>query len=765
MQQKPEDDPFRDREAAKYEHPIPSREFVLECLRRRQAPASFDQLASELGLTGDLSLEALRRRLRAMVRDGQLLQNRRDAFLPVNKADLTHARVEASRDGYGFAVPSHGGDDLYLSGREMRKVFHGDAVLVRCIGQDRRGRPEAAIVEVVDRAVEQVVGRYEAEDGVGWVRADNPRLQHPVLVATEDRPASLQSGDYVTVAVSRQPEVRRPPQGRVIEVLGPHLSPGMEIEVALRSHGIPHAWPEAVTQTAQTIPSVVSADEANRRVDLRQLPFVTIDGEDARDFDDAVYCEGGPRGGHRLWVAIADVSHYVGVDSALDDEARLRGTSVYFPGRVVPMLPEALSNGICSLNPEVDRLALICEVHISRSGAIRDFEFYEGVIHSQARLTYTQVAAALAPENPSVETLSPEVQSALQRLHQLYEALCSARMSRGALDFDTVETRFEFGPSLKVERVVPTERNVAHRMIEEAMLAANVCAARFLEHHQVPALYRVHEPPTPDRLEALQEFLGGLGLSLGRRGRTTLSAKVMQGFLDQVAERPDRRMIQMVVLRSLRQARYTPENQGHFGLGYDGYTHFTSPIRRYPDLLVHRAIRSVVRSRKPREHLRRVRGAGVVARKQIYPYRERDLVELGDQCSAAERRADIATRDVEEWLKCEFISDRVGDTFDGIVVAVTGFGLFVELKDLFVEGLVHISALGDDYYRHEPTRHRLVGERTGQVYRLTDPLQVRVLRVDLDARSIDLEPVAVGRDRKQRPTQRKRRDRRAGRNR
>ena len=725
-------DPHLAREANKYENPIPSREYILEVLEGAKGPMTHEALCDVLGLEDDDAIEALRRRLIAMSRDGQLLNNRRNGYGVIDKMDLVRGRVQGHKEGYGFLVPSDGGDDLYLSYRQMRRVLDGDELLVRETGQDFKGRREGSIVEVLQNNTNQIVGRYFSESGVDFVRPDNPRLSHDFLIPPQAG-GNAKAGQFVTVEVTQQPGRRTPPMGRVLEVLGDHMAPGMEIDVAIRSHGIPHLWPSDVQAEARQLAAEVSAEDKLNRIDLRKLPFVTIDGEDARDFDDAVYCEAKKGGGWRLYVAIADVSHYVGVDSSLDREAQTRGNSVYFPDFVVPMLPEALSNGLCSLNPKVDRLAMVCEMTVSTAGRVSGYQFYEAVIYSHARLTYTQVGDALAGD---VAEVARPVMQHLQQLHHLYSALRSARTERGAIDFETVETRILFDETRKISQIIPVVRNDAHKMIEECMLAANVCAARFLEKHKIPALYRVHEGPREEKLENLRSFLGELGLSLP--GSEEPKPGNYQQLLQMIDGRPDSNLIQTVMLRSLSQAKYQPDNKGHFGLAYSAYAHFTSPIRRYPDLLVHRAIRHVIRSNIESRLVQRVDGAKPIPKARIYPYGVADIVQMGEQSSLTERRADDATRDVTSWLKCEYLQDHVGEVFSGIVVGVTNFGLFVELKDLYVEGLVHITNLPHDYYHFEAAQHRLVGERTGQTFRLGDELKVRVAQVNLDDRKVDL---------------------------
>jgi ribonuclease R len=739
-------DPEAAREAEKYENPIPSRELILKHLGERGAPANREQLLEEFGLTTEEQLEALRRRLRAMERDGQLIFTRRGTYAPVDKLDLIRGRVSGHRDGFGFLVPEDGSEDLFLSPAQMRLVFDGDRALARVAGLDRRGRREGAIAEVLVRAHESLVGRYYEESGIGFVIPDNPKIQQEVLIS-QGRAGNAKIGQFVEVKITHWPTQRFQPQGDIVEVVGNYMAPGMEIDVALRSYDIPHVWPEAVVKEAARLKPEVEEKDKEKRVDLRHLPFVTIDGEDARDFDDAVYCEKNSSawklfsGGWKLYVAIADVSHYVKIGSALDEEAKNRGNSVYFPERVIPMLPEELSNGLCSLNPHVDRLAMVCEMTISKLGKMVDYQFYEAVIHSHARLTYNKVSAMLEqPKGAEGKALRGEyaqVLPHLKQLYALYQVLLAARHERGAIDFETQETRIIFGSGRKIAEITPTQRNDAHKLIEECMLAANVATAEFMRKHEIPSLYRVHDGPPPERLEKLKAFLGELGLSL-HRGKDGPSPKDYQKLLESIRERPDFHLIQTVMLRSLSQAVYSADNGGHFGLNYEAYTHFTSPIRRYPDLLVHRAIRSVVRSKLDTPHVQRA-GAASMPKARIYPYDEAALEQLGEQCSMSERRADEATRDVVNWLKCEFMKDRVGESFAGVITAVTGFGIFVELRDIYVEGLVHVTGLPGDYYHFDPVHHRLSGERSGRSFRLGDSVEVTVMRVDLDERKIDFE--------------------------
>ncbi|TDQ38936.1 ribonuclease R [Thiopseudomonas denitrificans] len=736
-------DPEAAQEAQKYENPIPSRTLILQHLAERGAPASREQLCAEFGLCEEDDIEAIRRRLRAMERDAQVVYTRRGAYAPVDKLDLVAGRVQGHRDGFGWLLPEGEGEDIFLSPVQMRTVFHGDRVLVRVAGFDKRGRKEGVVAEVVERARESLVGRYQEENGLGFVIPDNTRMQHEIII-TPGMSAGAHVGQLVEVCISHWPTARMPAQGQVVRVLGDYMAPGMEIDVAIRNYDIPHEWPEAVLKEAARFKGEVSERDKLKRVDLRELPFVTIDGADARDFDDAVYCEPASRpgqGGWQLYVAIADVSHYVQVGSALDAEASVRGNSVYFPERVIPMLPVELSNGLCSLNPDVDRLAMVCQLQVSRNGKIQDYCFFEAVIRSHARLTYDEVSVILEqPDskegkaaNKQRKTLVPH----LQQLYSLYQALARQRKQRGAIDFETRETYIVFGEDRKIAEILPTVRNDAHKLIEECMLCANVAMADFLHIHKLPGLYRIHDGPPEAKLEKLQGFLATLGLSLNK-GKQAPTPRDYLRLLEQVHDRPDFELIQTVMLRSLSQAEYSPDDIGHFGLNYETYTHFTSPIRRYADLLNHRAVRSVIRSKRQSEHVVRA-GAGPLAKAKIYPYDLPRLETIGAAISATERRADEATRDVVTWLKCEFMLERIGETYSGVVTSVTGFGLFVELNDIYVEGMVHITALPADYYHFEAVYHRLVGERSGRSYRLGDSIEVVVARVDLDERKIDFE--------------------------
>ncbi len=717
---KKSNDPFYKREKEKYKQPIASREHILQTLEKFARPMSRNELFSTLKITLDSEQEALGFRLKAMVRDGQIMQDRRNRFCLVARINLERGTVQGHPDGYGFFIPDNKSDDMMLSAKEMRTVMHGDIVLAYRAGLDRRGRAEGKIHEVIEHANLTVVGRFYSEQGVGFVIPDNKRLTQDISIPLE-MAAKATNGQMVLVEILTFPSKRTLAIGKVIHILGDHMAPGMEIEVAICAHAIPDIWPEEVLAEVAKIPQSVSEKELKGRKDLRALPFVTIDGEDAKDFDDAVYCYPKPKGGYQLYVAIADVSHYVGLDTALDKEGAKRGNSVYFPGKVVPMLPEALSNGICSLNPHVDRLCLVAEMSISAAGKITSSRFYRAVFHSHARLTYTQVSQWLQANQSDEQHQA--IWPALQALNSLYAVLLAARKQRGAIDFDTTETRIEFDEHRKIAQIVPVIRNDAHRLIEECMLAANVATARFLEKAQIATLYRVHSLPDEEKINALRLFLGELGLKLA--GGKKPHPKDYQQTMISAHERPEKHIIETVMLRSLKQAQYVEENVGHFGLAYPAYTHFTSPIRRYPDLLIHRALGHLIDLQEP----------------ESFHYTKAEMNSLGKHCSATERRADEATREVVSWLKCEYMQAKLGQVFPGTISAVTSFGIFVELDDIYVEGLVHVTSLKNDYYTFDPVKHRLIGERGGHSYRLGDKISVLVARVDLDERKIDFEPV------------------------
>ncbi|MCF1426505.1 MAG: ribonuclease R [Shewanella sp.] len=730
-------DPHFEREQTKYDNPIPSREYILDYLRSQASPLTRDKIAQALKITDEEQLEALRRRLRAMERDGELVFTRGQSYGLPERMDLIAGTILGHRDGFGFFRPDDGGDDLYISNRDMQLYFHGDKVLAQKAGTDRKGRRDARIVRLIQERTAALVGRFYVDCGMSFVVADDKRITHEILIDSADRNGA-RHGDVVVVELTRRPGRYVKAAGKVTEVLGEQMAPGMEIEIALRNYDLPHQWSAVIEKKLRRIPDEVTEAEKQYRVDLRHLPLVTIDGEDARDFDDAVYAERKRGGGWRLWVAIADVSHYVRTGSALDVEARSRGNSVYFPSQVIPMLPEKLSNGLCSLNPAVDRLCMVAEMTISTKGALTGYKFYPAVMHSHARFTYTQVAAMLEgePGLPEHQPLLPH----LQVLQELYLTLDEQRAQRGAIGFETVETQFIFNEQRKIDKIVPRVRNQAHKIIEECMILANVAAAKFVKKHKGEVLYRVHETPSEQKLTQFREFLAERGLSLG--GGAEPQPIDFQLLMESITDRPDAQLIQVMLLRSMRQAIYTADNEGHFGLALEAYSHFTSPIRRYPDLVLHRVIRYLLAKERGDSDEKWTKDGG-------YHYQLEELDQLGQECSNTERRADEATRDVSDWLKCEFMQDHVGDTFEAVIASVTSFGLFVRLNDLFIDGLVHISSLGSDYYQFDPMRQRLIGEATGQIYQVGDPVTVKVAAVNLDDRQIDLLMVGDEGGRKQ----------------
>nr|WP_086065818.1 ribonuclease R [Bordetella genomosp. 8] len=724
---------------------VPSREAILRALRSAGAPLSPAELAERMGVTRPETAVGFDRRLAAMERDGQLLPNRKGVLLLATKLDFVAGRVQGHRDGFGFLVRDDGGPDIFLSPREMLKVLHGDRVLVKPSGE-YRGKPDGTIVEVIERRTNKLVGRFLHEHGLSIVVPEDQRIKHDILIPPSDTNGA-QHGQVVSVEIIEQPTRHTQPLGRVAEVLGEIDDPGMEIEIAVRKFDVPVEFTEAARKQAARLPDAVRKTDLKDRVDLRDVPLITIDGEDARDFDDAVYCEAVELGSGqrkrpawRLLVAIADVSHYVRPNDALDDDALERGTSVYFPRRVIPMLPETLSNGLCSLNPQVDRLVLVCDMVIPASGAkagtVTAYQFYNAVMHSHARTTYTNIWSALQqPGGPTAAAMAG-VMPQVQNLYELYQLLAQARRKRGAIDFDTVETKIVCNELGRIEQIVGVVRNDAHKLIEECMLAANTCAADFMERSKHPGLYRIHEGPTPDRLQSLREFLRTLGLTLG--GGDTPTAKDYGEFLDSVRGRPDYPLLQTMCLRSMQQAMYSPENVGHFGLAYPAYTHFTSPIRRYPDLLTHRVIKALLAGQR---YVPSLHDEPVVIGRAHKEHEHAIWEKLGLLLSSSERRADDASRDVEAWLKCWFVKERVGEDFSGTVTGVASFGIFVTLDTLHVEGLVHVSELGGEYFQFNDALHELRGERTGMRYRLTDKVQVQVARVDLEARRIEFRLV------------------------
>ncbi|PCS23897.1 ribonuclease R [Candidatus Enterovibrio escicola] len=722
-------DPFSDREAEKYENPVPSREYLLDVIKSFSAPVNRDQLFEVLGLCSDDEYEALRRRLRAMERDGQLIFTRRRCFALPERLDLVKGTVIGHRDGFGFlrTEGKRNREDWLLPYHQMKSLMHGDYILAQPMGTDKRGRKEVRVVRVLKERKGQIVGRYFVENTQGFVTPDDSRLGQDIKIPNQDRKGA-RMGNVVVVEILQRPTRQHNPVGQVVEVLGENMAPGMEIEIALRTHDIPNEWPIGLEKQIKDLTEDVPENAKNGRVDLRKLLLVTIDGEDARDFDDAVFCEKNKLGGWRLWVAIADVSWYVRPKSALDKEAINRGNSVYFPSQVVPMLPEALSNGVCSLNPHVDRLCMVCEMTISESGILSGFKHYEAVMNSYARLTYTQVAKMLEG-NEELRARYAHLVPHIEELKNMYKVLKASREERGAIEFETMDTKFILNAMRKIERIVPVERNEAHRIIEECMILANIASARYVERHKEAALYRVHEAPSEERLTGFKDFLNEIGLTLN--GGLTPSPTDYAQLAHLIQTRPDKELIQTMLLRSMKQAVYQADNQGHFGLAIKQYAHFTSPIRRYPDLLLHRVIKYLIAKEKGSTDRGTPTGG--------YHYAFDDMDVVGEQCSMTERRADDATRDVFDWLKCEYMQDHVGDVLVGTIANVTGFGFFVRLNEIQIDGLVHISNLDNDYYRFDMVGQKLVGESSGRIFRLGDQVTVKVLSVKLDERMIDFE--------------------------
>ncbi|OFI76681.1 ribonuclease R [Vibrio cholerae] len=730
-------DPFADREADNYDNPIPSREYILEFLTQANVPMNRNDLFEALKLEGEEQYEGLRRRLRAMERDGQLVFTRRQCYALPEKLEMVKGYVIGHKDGHGWVRPEgslNKEGDILLPHHQMRTLIHGDFVLVQPSGTDKRGRKEGRLVRILEERNGQIVGRFFFEYGYSYVVPDDSRIHHDILIPNDLR-AGARMGNVVVIEITDRGTRNRGMMGKVVEVLGENMAPGMETQIAIRTHQIPHEWPPEVEQQVAGLTEEVPEDAKQGRVDLRALPLVTIDGEDARDFDDAVYCEAKKGGGWRLWVAIADVSYYVRPETALDKEAINRGNSVYFPSQVVPMLPEVLSNGLCSLNPQVDRLCMVCEMTVSETGKLSGYKHYEAVMNSHARLTYTKVHEILEGDEELRERYKALVPH-LEELHKMYQVLKSARDERGAIEFETVETKFIFNAQRKIESIEPVVRNDAHKLIEECMILANIASASLVEKAKEAALYRVHEPPGEERLTGFRDFLGELGLDLS--GGLEPSPTDYANLMKQIGERPDKELIQTMLLRSMKQAVYNADNAGHFGLALKRYAHFTSPIRRYPDLLLHRAIKYLIAKQEGRNQDRWTPTGG-------YHYSFDDMDFYGEQCSMTERRADDATREVSDWLKCEYMQDHVGEELEGVVANVTSFGFFVRLTELHIDGLVHISTLANDYYHYDPIGQRLVGESFGAIYRLGDAVKVKVLAVNLDDRQIDFELVETSR--------------------
>lgn len=717
-------DPYAQREAKKYQNPIPSREYIYDYLNECGKARSYRQILNYLQLKNDEQHEALRRRLRAMVRDGQLIEAAKQKYTILKDSQLIKGHIEVHKEGFGYLIPSDGSDDLFLSARQMSQVFDGDLVLARPSRLDYRGRPEGIIIKVLDRAHQEIAGRYCVEANVGFIEPSNRRINKHIIIP-DNKQKGAKDGEMVVAQIVAYPSFHSAAVGHISKILGDHMAAGMEVKMAMHAYQLPHQWPDKIQRDIKKFPLHPSEKDKHGRSDLRDLPFFTIDGEDAKDFDDAVYCQPSKKG-WQLYVAIADVSHYVKANTALDDEAFNRGNSVYFPGEVIPMLPKALSNGLCSLKPKVERLCLVCEMKISQTGKLTDYDFYQAVIRSQARLSYNKVAAFFAGDdssnsNDTTKRIVKKLHQPLLDLYDVYQALHQQRLSNDGMIFETTEIKIQFGAKRKIKQLLPMIRNDAHKLIEECMLQANIAAAKFLSKHHIPALYRVHTGPKKERLEDLRSFLAELELHLG--GGHSPKPKHYAKILSKIENQPEQHLVQTMLLRSMSRAFYTPDNGGHFSLALKAYTHFTSPIRRYPDLLIHRAIKSVLDQRKK-----------ITADQNT-------LIAIGEHCSETARRADEATRDAISWLKCEYMLEKVGDVFDGVISSVTNFGLFVELDNIFVEGLVHVSSLTGDHYQFDVAHQRLRARNSDKIYRFGDQIKVQVVKVDLDQRRIDFHIV------------------------
>ncbi len=703
-----------------YKHPIPSQNELIDFLTDVGKPLKVEPILKAFTLKGQRMRSQLIDRLQGMVRAGQILENRRGEFCLTAKLDLVTGTVSGHRDGFGFVSRDDGdADDVYLSAREMRSLFDGDRVAIRIKGLDRRGRAEGELVDVLERGTQEVAGQFIRERGIGIVVPDNAKLSHRILIPKGEA-AKAKHGDMVVAEILDFPTQVEQATGRIVTVIGKPGDKGIATDIAIHAHAIPFEWPAGVKKEVAGFGSKVTSVSHAGRTELRDVDLITIDGADARDFDDAVYCKK-TDSGWRLLVAIADVAHYVAIGSALDKEATIRGTSVYFPDRVVPMLPEVLSNGLCSLNPKVDRLCMVCDMRVNHDGKVTRANFFEAVMSSKARLTYSQVGDFLAGKSST--SVPTELQASVRELQNLYKAFAKARAGRGAIEIDLPQTKFKLNKDGEIDRIEVVPRNDAHRLIEECMIAANVEAAKFLKKNRIPGLYRVHPKPDPDRFNDLRMYLVSLGLKVAHPDH--VEPHHFTQIIEQVKDRPDSAAITMAMLRSLTHAEYSPANVGHFGLALESYAHFTSPIRRYPDLLVHRAIRHIIRGGKPGH----------------YDYSPKEMERLGAITSAHEKRAEEATRDVEAWLKCQYMEGHLDEEFDGVITGVTNFGVFVQITELMTDGLVHVTSLANDYYKYDAGSQRLVGERSGHSYSLGAEMRVRVHKVDMDTRKIDFRPV------------------------
>ena len=708
-----DNDPKISREKEIYPNPIPSRELILDVMNKHGVPLKKNELSKLLDIAKDEEI-FFEKRLNAMARQGQIMINRKDVLCVAKKINLIPGRVLGHHDGFGFLIAEDSSSpDIFLSPKEMSKVFNNDRVMVQVTGIDKRGRQEGIIVEVLERANAILVGRVIQNHGVTIVSAEDKRITQDIIVPyNEDMNAK--PGQVVEVVITVQPNFRVKPMGKIIKILGSYADSGIEIEIALRKYHLPYEFPKEALHEAEKFNDAVLSKDHKQHRDLTKMNFVTIDGETAKDFDDAVFAE--PLEDNiRLLVAIADVSSYVRMNSALDQEALNRGNSIYFPRRVIPMLPEKLSNGLCSLNPKVNRLTMVCDMLVNSEGQVINYQFYPAIINSKARLTYTIVNEILFDHKPELVKEYKALSVDLENLKNVYDHLLGNRTKRGAIEFDSVETNIVFDENGKINYIHPVKRNEAHRIIEECMLAANVSAANFLLKDEEMGIFRNHESPKDEKLENLRTFISEFGLYMD--GGDKPSPKDFTELLKKIETRPDSHLLQTIVLRSMQQAVYSNTNKGHFGLSYDAYTHFTSPIRRYPDLMVHRAIKHKILKEK---------------------FEAKGLSTIAEHCSVTERRADEASRDVQDWLKCYFMQDKIGQVFNGTISSVTGFGLFVDLDDIYIEALVHVTELGNDYYTYDKNKHAMIGERTKKIYRLGDRIKVKVMRVDMDSSRIDL---------------------------
>ena len=711
-------DPHFSEQLNKYDNPIPSRQALLAFLTSQAKILSVHKIAEKIGVSNEMQLEGLRRRLNAMVNDGSLFINRKKGFGVRDKTDLIKGLVQAHADGFGFLVSTELEEDGFILPREMRKVMDGDTVLANMQSGRRKNKEEAYIVEVLERAHKTLVGKFFNKNGQGIVEPDNTAIDDIIIPSGSE--ATANDGDFVTVLINEYPNRQRPAIGEVIAILGQKLNSRLAMELTMAAQKLPHEWPEGFDRVVSYIPSQVTDEDITEDVkDIRHLPLVTIDGEDARDFDDAVYAEKNDKG-WRLIVAIADVSKYVPPNSELDKEAFKRGTSVYFPGKVIPMLPLELSNGICSLNPHVDRMCMVCDMQVNAAGQIQSYNFYRGVMHSHARITYKQCWNYL-DKDVKQEKWDDGVVSSLDTMNDLYKAMTIEKNKRGAITFNSTDVHISINAEGQVSSITPYTRNDAHKLIEAFMIAANICAAKFVSKHKVPAAYRVHDTPPLQKITDLKAFLLSLGIK--PNFSDPVAPKDFEKIIKQIQQRDDVNLIESVLLRSQSLAAYEAENGGHFGLALEYYAHFTSPIRRYPDLMIHRAIEYIVKKNKPKRYI----------------YSAQKAIDMNVQCSHNERRAENASRDVDARLKCMFMEQFIGEEMEGIVSGVTHFGVFVTLNDIMVDGLIHVTSLPNDYYHHEPIHHKLVGERGGSVFQLADKIKIKVAAVSIDQRKIDFE--------------------------